>query len=53
MRIFLKQLAENSGWYIAYEDMDAEELLDADIKSFEGDPGPLMELIEKHIVEYK
>lgn len=53
MRIFLKQLAENAGWYIAYEDMDGDELLDADIKSFEGDSVPLMKLIEKHIAEYK
>jgi len=43
-------LAENAGWYIAYEDMDSEELLDADIKSFQGDSLPL---IEKHIIEYK
>jgi len=53
MRIFLKQLAENAEWYIAYEDMDGEELLEADIKSFEGDPVPLMKMIEKHIIEYK
>ena len=38
---------------IAYEDMNGEDLLDADIKSFEGDPVPLMKLIEKHIVEFK
>ena len=53
IRIFMKQLAENAGWYIAYEDMDAKELLDADIKSFECDSTLLMELIKKHIIEYK
>ncbi len=53
IRIFLKQLAENAGWYVAYEDMNAEELLNADITSFNGDSTPLMELLEKHIVAYK
>jgi cell filamentation protein len=53
IRLFLRELAENAGWYIAYEDMNAEELLEADIKSFEGDFMPLVKLIEKHITEYK
>ena len=52
IRLFLKQLAENAGWYIAYEDMEAEELLNADIKSFNGDILPLMELIQKYINEF-
>jgi cell filamentation protein len=53
IRIFLKHLAEHAGWYVAYEDMQAEELLNADIKSFEGDLAPLMKLLAKHVFEYK
>jgi cell filamentation protein len=53
IRIFLKHLAEKAGWYVAYEDMQAEELLNADIKSFEGDLAPLMKLLAKHVFEYK
>lgn len=53
IRFFLKLLAEQAGWYIAYEDIDASELLDADIKSFNGDPVPLMRLIRKNIIEQK
>jgi len=33
--------------------MNADELLDADITSFNGYPTPLMTLLEKHIVTYK
>ena len=53
IRIFLKHLAEHAGWYVAYEDMQAEELLNANIKSFEGDLAPLMKLLAKHVFEYK
>ncbi len=53
IRLFLKQLAENAGWYVAYEDMAAEELMAADIKSFEGDPFPLIKLIQEHTVSYE
>lgn len=53
IRIFLKQLAEHAGWYIAYEDMEPEELLDADIKAFNGELGPLIDLIHEHISRYE
>lgn len=53
IRLFLKQLAENAGWYVAYEDMEAGELLHADVKSFHGDIDPLIGLIEKHIAEFQ
>lgn len=52
IRIFLKQLAEHAGWYIAYEDMDPHQLLDADVKAFNGDLDPLTNLIRDHITEY-
>lgn len=53
IRLFLRQLAENAGWYIAYEDMEQEKLLDADVKAFNGDLDPLTDLIYEHTVEYK
>jgi cell filamentation protein len=53
IRIFLKQLAEHAGWYIAYEDMEPEELLNADIKAFNGELDPLIDLIHENISEYE
>lgn len=53
IRIFLKQLAEHAGWYIAYEDMEPEELLNADIKAFNGELGPLIDLLHENISEYE
>jgi cell filamentation protein len=52
IRLFLRQLAENAEWYVAYEDMEAEELLNADICSFHGELVPLTELLSRHISEY-
>ncbi|HML37248.1 MAG TPA: Fic family protein [Bacillota bacterium] len=49
IRLFLKLLAELAGWYVAYEDMDARELMEADIQSFNGDSAPLARLMEKHV----
>jgi cell filamentation protein len=53
IRLFLKQLAEQAGWYIAYEDMEPDKLLEADIKAFHGDLEPLINLIQSHITEYQ
>lgn len=52
LRLFLKLLAENAGWYIAYEDMEAQKLLDADVEAFNGNLIPLIDLIREHIYEY-
>lgn len=53
IRLYLKELAENAGWYIAYEDINSDELLDADIKSFEGNLLPLIQLLQMNTVENK
>lgn len=50
IRLFLKQLAEHADWYVAYEDMDGQELLDANIKAFKGDLKPLIQILDQHLI---
>ena len=50
IRLFLKQLAEHADWYVAYEDMDGQKLLEANIKAFKGDLNPLIEILDKHLI---
>lgn len=45
IRLFLYQLAESAGWYVPYDKMEPEQLIEADIKAFQGDLKQLEELI--------
>ncbi|MCK9221218.1 MAG: Fic family protein [Limnochordia bacterium] len=47
VRAFLKQLAENAGYDLNYEDVRDDELLSTDIATFKGNLAPLKELLHR------
>lgn len=49
-RFFIGQLAEAHGFEVRWEDMTASEMVDASIASFQGDNGPMRDLIERNLV---
>lgn len=46
-RAFLRQLALEAGHTLSWEHLDAEELIHASRRSFQGDSGPMRAMIEK------
>lgn len=49
-RLFIGQLAEEHGFEIRWARMTAKQILISSIASFDGDNGPLRDLIAKHLV---
>lgn len=49
-RLFIGQLAKEHGFEIRWDRMTAKQILAASVASFDGDNGPLKELIAKHLV---
>lgn len=50
-RLFIGQLADEHGFEIRWDLMTAKQILTVSIASFDGDNGPLKELIAKHLVQ--
>jgi fido (protein-threonine AMPylation protein) len=48
-REFISHLAQNSGYYIAWENVKPAEMLDASIQSFKGDTSKLAAIIRENI----
>ena len=49
IRTFLAMLAESIGWHIAWDEMNAQENIDASIAAYNGDEKPLQLMLEKFV----